>query len=56
MSYSLRFFLPGILTIVMLSVLLMLGFWQVERLAWKQDLLARIAEGKQPPSDIGFTS
>lgn len=44
MFYSLRFFLPAILTIIMLSVLLMLGFWQVERLAWKEDLLARIAE------------
>jgi len=34
--------LPLLATIVMLSGLLSLGFWQVERLAWKQDLLARI--------------
>ena len=49
MSYSLRFFLPGILTIVMLSVLLVLGFWQIDRLAWKQNLLARIAERQTAP-------
>lgn len=55
MSYSLRFFLPAILTIVMLSVLLMLGFWQVERLAWKQDLLARIAE-RQKASPLTLSS
>ena len=33
----------------MLSVLLTLGFWQVDRLAWKQDLLARIAERQKAP-------
>ena len=49
MSYSLRFFLPAILTIIMLAALLSLGFWQVERLAWKQDLLARIAERQTAP-------
>ena len=50
MSYSLRFFLPAILTAAMLSVLLMLGFWQLDRLAWKQDLLARIAERLKAPA------
>lgn len=44
MSYSLRFFLPAIVTAIMLTALLALGFWQVERLTWKQALLARIAE------------
>ena len=39
---SLRVFLPAGLTFVMLTVLLMLGVWQVERLAWKQDLIERI--------------
>ena len=39
---SLRFYFPAALTVVMLAVLLLLGSWQVERLAWKNDLLARI--------------
>lgn len=47
MTYSLRFFLPAILTAIMLAVLMSLGFWQVERLAWKEDLLARIAARQQ---------
>ncbi len=40
--FSLRVFLPAGLTLVMLTVLLMLGNWQLERLAWKRDLLQRI--------------
>lgn len=40
--FSLRVFLPSGLTLVMLTVLLMLGNWQVERLFWKQDLIQRI--------------
>ncbi|MBT7641427.1 MAG: SURF1 family protein [Rhodobiaceae bacterium] len=40
--FSLRVFLPAGLTLVMLTVLLMLGNWQVERLAWKADLIQRI--------------
>lgn len=43
-GHSLRSFFPPLLTVVMLSVLLGLGSWQVERLAWKEDLLARMAE------------
>lgn len=42
MADSLRFYFPAALTAAMLTVLLALGFWQVERLAWKEDLLARI--------------
>jgi len=38
----LRDYFPAALTLVMLAVLLALGLWQVERLAWKQDLLARM--------------
>ena len=44
MTHSLRFFLPAFLTAIMLTTLLGLGFWQVERLTWKKALLARIAE------------
>ena len=40
---ALRFYFPAALTGVMLVVLLALGIWQVERLTWKNDLLARIA-------------
>ena len=36
--------LPLLATVVMLAGLLSLGFWQVERLAWKEDLLARIEQ------------
>jgi surfeit locus 1 family protein len=40
---ALRFYFPALLTLAMLAVLVSLGFWQVERLVWKQELLARIA-------------
>lgn len=39
---ALRLFFPAMLTLVMLAVLLSLGTWQVQRLAWKQDLIATI--------------
>jgi surfeit locus 1 family protein len=35
---------PTLLTAAMLPVLLGLGFWQVERLAWKRDLIATMTE------------
>lgn len=34
--------LPALCTLVALGILLALGFWQLERLAWKEDLIARI--------------
>ena len=53
MANSLRFYFPAALTMLMLSVLLTLGTWQVERLAWKQDLLAVIdARRDAPPLTI----
>ncbi len=36
--------LPGILVAVALAILVSLGTWQVQRLAWKEDLIARVAE------------
>jgi surfeit locus 1 family protein len=33
---------PGIATLVALAILLSLGFWQLERKAWKETLIARI--------------
>lgn len=36
-----------------LAVLLRLGFWQLERLEWKEGLIARVEAGlKQPPVDL----
>lgn len=49
MIYSLRSVFPIALTLVMLFVLLSLGFWQVDRLAWKEDLLARIQARQEAP-------
>ena len=43
-GHSLRSFFPSLLTLARLTVLLGLGAWQVERLVWKEDLLARMAE------------
>jgi surfeit locus 1 family protein len=36
--------LPGLLTLVGLAVLISLGNWQLRRLAWKDDLIARATE------------
>jgi surfeit locus 1 family protein len=42
--------LPGILSAIGIAVLLGFGFWQLERLAWKEDLIARVeARTKAPP-------
>jgi len=44
---------PTIATAIMLAILLSLGFWQVRRLAWKEDLLARIhARIHAPPQSL----
>jgi surfeit locus 1 family protein len=40
---------PGLTTLVLFSVLLMLGFWQLHRLAWKEALLAEIAHAEHAP-------
>jgi surfeit locus 1 family protein len=41
--------LPGILAALALAILLGLGFWQLERLAWKQDLIARVGARTKAP-------
>ncbi|MEA2934194.1 MAG: hypothetical protein QOD74_840 [Variibacter sp.] len=38
------FFVPGLLTIVGLAILIGLGTWQLERRAWKHELIARLAD------------
>jgi surfeit locus 1 family protein len=51
MTAKLRLLLwPGLMTVAMLAVLLGLGTWQVERLHWKQALLARIARAEAAPA------
>ena len=40
---------PAVMTAAMLAVLLGLGTWQVQRLHWKQALLARIARAEAAP-------
>lgn len=45
--------LPGILTLIVLTALVLLGNWQMDRLAWKEDLIARAAERPSlPPVDV----
>ena len=51
MSGRLRHLLwPGVMAVSMLAVLLALGTWQVERLHWKQAILAQIARAEAAPA------
>jgi surfeit locus 1 family protein len=45
-----RLLWPGVMAAAMLAVLLGLGTWQVERLHWKQGLLAQIARAEAAAS------
>jgi surfeit locus 1 family protein len=45
-----RLLVPAVSTIVMLCLLLGLGVWQLQRRAWKGDLLARIDAAEQLPA------
>ena len=49
MSATPRFFLPAILTLVMLVTLLGLGTWQVQRLAWKLGQIDKITARQNSP-------
>ncbi|MBS7702316.1 SURF1 family protein [Chelatococcus asaccharovorans] len=42
MSRFRQFVVPALCTLVALAILLGLGFWQIERLQWKEGLIARI--------------
>jgi surfeit locus 1 family protein len=45
MSTSLRrLFAPSVAAVLAFSILISLGFWQVQRLAWKEALIARVGE------------
>jgi surfeit locus 1 family protein len=46
-------FLPGLFTAAAFAVLIGLGTWQIERLHWKQDLVARVsARIAEPPAPL----
>ena len=52
MSSRLRRLLwPGVMAVTMLAVLLGLGTWQVQRLHWKQGVLAQIARAEVGPAN-----
>lgn len=38
---------PGIFTLIAFVFLCVLGFWQLQRLAWKEDLIARVEQRQQ---------
>ncbi len=44
-----RLVLPAVMTLAMLAVLIGLGWWQMQRLAWKTALLASIDHAEQLP-------
>lgn len=44
-----RFLIPGLSTLVMLTILIGLGTWQIYRLHWKERILARIAIAEAAP-------
>jgi surfeit locus 1 family protein len=44
-----RLVVPGTATVIMLMILIGLGVWQVHRLAWKQGILAQIANAEIGP-------
>ncbi len=46
-----RLLLPVLVTLPVLLALIGLGTWQVERLAWKTDLLARFAAAEAAPAE-----
>jgi surfeit locus 1 family protein len=45
-----RLLWPGITTAIMLAVLVALGTWQLERLAWKEAILGQIAQAEAGPA------
>jgi surfeit locus 1 family protein len=47
-----RLMVPALVMLPVLAVLLGLGTWQVQRLAWKTDLLARIAASEAGPARV----
>jgi surfeit locus 1 family protein len=50
MSGGRRLLVPGLSTLAMLIILLCLGTWQVQRLAWKRGILAQITAAEARPA------
>jgi surfeit locus 1 family protein len=49
-----RLIVPALSTLAMLAILIGLGVWQMQRLAWKQGILAEIAVAEAgPPAPLG---
>jgi surfeit locus 1 family protein len=45
--------LPGVLSVMALAVLISLGNWQMQRLAWKENLIATVSErNRQTPQPL----
>jgi surfeit locus 1 family protein len=42
--------LPGVLSVIALAILIALGTWQMQRLAWKENLIATISARVQEPA------
>lgn len=45
-----RLLWPAVMSLAMVAIMLGLGFWQLERLAWKEDILTRIARAEGGPA------
>lgn len=43
---------PAIMSVCMVAIMLGLGFWQLERMAWKQDILTRIDRAEGGPASL----
>ncbi|MFN4010282.1 MAG: SURF1 family protein [Pannonibacter sp.] len=45
-----RLLVPGVFAVFGLAILLRLGFWQVDRLAWKEDLIRQVEQSLTLPA------
>lgn len=54
-TFTLRLW-PALITLVMMAVLIALGTWQIQRLKWKESLIAQMQERMQEPQiDVGLS-
>jgi len=47
-----RLWLPGVSTLIAFAILCGLGVWQLHRLAWKEDLIARVETREHTPAAL----
>lgn len=50
-SAARRLLVPASSTVLMLAILVSLGVWQLHRLAWKTDVMARIEQSERSPGE-----